>query len=220
MKFLNAWLQRSPLLLWAYVSLRNGRYGKRFDSAGLKNAFYDRQALAVMKRTLAPDSICIDGGAHVGSFLELMCRVAPLARHHAIEPLPHLHQSLLQRFERHHIYRCALGEQAGSAVFRHVVNASAYSGLQERPYDGIDAQITELAVDVVRLDDLIPADQAIALIKLDLEGGEYHALRGGITLIRRTQPLIIFECGSGSCAAYGVDMEMMYTLITGELGYR
>jgi FkbM family methyltransferase len=217
MSALKAYLVRSPYLLFLVHALRSLLHGQKPFMPALRNAAYDSQTLQVMRRVLRADSICVDGGAHHGAILEQMVSMAPKARHYAFEPLQALYNTLRQRYPDQHVLACALGEQAGEATFQHVVDAPAYSGLQRRTYDHPDPQVQEIRVEVARLDDLIPATERLAFIKLDLEGGEYHALRGGMETIRRCRPVIVFEAGGTSSGHYGVTPEMIHALITSEL---
>lgn len=53
-------------------------------------------------------------------------------------------------------------------------------------------------VDVTTLDKVIPQDEKITLIKMDIEGSEWAALHGAETLIRRCKPRLaisIYHCG-------------------------
>ena len=98
-------------------------------------------------------------------------------------------------------------------------NDPGYSGLRRRMYDRPDPKITVIPVRVVTLDEIIPANEKIAFIKIDIEGGEFHAIKGGIKTIRRCQPVIVFEGGSRSTGAYGVKPDELYLLMEETLGY-
>jgi len=184
------------------------------------NETYDRQTLEVMKRILSPDSSGVDMGAHHGSILRHMVTIAPNGRHHAFEPLPHLAADLREKFPAVAIHEVALGDRSGHADFLHIENDPAYSGLRRRIYDRPDPQITTIQVKVVALDEVIPADQHIAFMKIDLEGGEYHALKGAARTIQRWQPVFVFEAGCKSTGLYGVTPVDMYHLITQTFGYQ
>lgn len=184
-----------------------------------KNLQYDREALEVMRRCLARDGQGIDGGAHTGDFLRQMLRVAPRGRHYAFEPLPHLAEQLEDAFPNVRVRPVALGQESGVATFTHVVNDPGYSGLRTRTYDRPDPELEQIEVRVARLDDELAADDAPAFIKLDLEGGEYHALIGATETIRKHRPVIVFEAGEPSSRHYGVSPEMIHTLFRERFGY-
>jgi FkbM family methyltransferase len=173
-------------------------------------ANYDEQLFAVMDRILGPDSSCVDVGCHQGTILREMIARAPRGRHYAFEPLPHLAAQLKQQYTGVAIHAAAVAEQGGVAEFHHVENDPAYSGLRPRVYDRPDPQVIKITVPVTTLDCQIPTSAKVALIKLDIEGGEYHALCGAENLLRRCRPFIAFEAGQKSTGQYGVSAGEMY----------
>lgn len=184
-----------------------------------QNAVYDGQTVEVMRRVLRRDSSCVDVGAHRGDILRHMVDIAPLGIHHAFEALPNLAAGLRKRFPGVRVHQVAVRDRSGESQFQHVENDPAYSGLRRRVYDRPDPRIVSIVVATTTLDETIPSDQPIAFIKMDIEGGEYHALKGAVKTIRRWQPVIVFEAGSKSTGQYGVTPDELYLLITATLGY-
>jgi FkbM family methyltransferase len=189
------------------------------DPITQQHADYDQDTVAIIRRVLKPDSSAVDVGAHAGSILGEIVAAAPRGRHHAFEPLPHLAGPLRAAFPGVTVYQKALGDTPGTATFQHVLNDPGYSGLRHRQYDRPDPVFEELTVEVVRLDDVIGADEQIAFIKLDIEGGEYHAIRGALGTIRRCRPVIVFEAARCSTGCYGVSAGALFDLIADEMGY-
>lgn len=189
------------------------------DPIAQQHAEYDRNTVAIINRVLTPTSNAVDVGAHAGAILSEIVAVAPNGRHHAFEPLPHLAEPLAAAFPTVTVHQQALSDKPGTATFQHVLNDPGYSGLQRRQYDRPDPVLEELTVEVVRLDDVIEADESIAFIKLDIEGGEYHALRGALATICRCQPVIVFEAARCSTGCYGVTAGALFDLIDAEMGY-
>jgi FkbM family methyltransferase len=184
-----------------------------------RNASYDEQTVEVMKQVLRRDSNCIDIGAHKGGILQHMIAIAPAGIHHAFEALPHLAADLRERFPEVRVHEEAVSERSGQAEFQHVENDPGYSGLRRRIYDRPDPQIVTIQVKVVALDSVFHADEQIAFIKIDIEGGEYHALKGAGNTIRRCQPVVVFEAGSKSTGQYGVTPDDLFILVAQALGY-
>ena len=196
-----------------------GHFAENVQDLFTRNGMYNRQTVQVMRRVLKSDSTCIDIGAHVGSVLREILTIAPQGKHYAFEPLPDLAEGLRHKFPNVTLFENALSDSPGQATFQHVTNAPAYSGLRKRVYEGA-VQLQEITVDVVRLDDAIPQTAVIQLIKLDIEGGEYHALRGAVETIQRDRPVIVLEASIGSTGQYDVTPEMFYNLISDELNYK
>jgi FkbM family methyltransferase len=187
---------------------------KRLFPAHLPLDNYDQQLTAVMRRILRPDSNCIDVGCHVGNVLREMMAIAPRGDHHAFEALPHLAATLADKFPAAQIHAQAVSDASGCSDFQHVENDPAYSGLRRRIYDRPDPQLTTITVQTTTLDEAIPYLK-VALIKLDIEGGEYHAIRGATNLIRRGRPYIAFEASHKSTGQYGVSSDEMFDLLAG-----
>ncbi|MGH7680813.1 MAG: FkbM family methyltransferase [Candidatus Eiseniibacteriota bacterium] len=187
---------------------------------GSRNTLYDWQTIAIMRRVLRPDSNAIDVGAFEGGMLRHMVRLAPRGRHLAFEPVPERAAVLAARFPQADVHAAALGDAAGHASFQHVIRHPALSGLRRRSDLVPDEEVREIQVPVTTLDMAVPADQPVALVKIDVEGGELGVFRGGVETFRRTRPVVIFECGLGSADAYGVEPEEVYDAVTGPLGLR
>jgi hypothetical protein len=56
------------------------------------------------------------------------------------------------------------------------------------------------------------------LIKIDVEGGEFAVLKGAEKLLKRAQPILIFECGMGASEYYGTTPEALFDYLN-QLGY-
>jgi FkbM family methyltransferase len=192
-------------------------YGRQGNSHP-QSTRYDQETIETMRRVLEPDSCCIDVGAHRGSILREMVRIAPRGRHYAFEPLPYLAEDLRSRFPGVRVYEAAVSDGTGTASFIHIENAPAYSGLQQRLYR-FQPVLKPITVDVVRLDEVIPSEERVAFIKLDIEGGEFDALRGAARTIGRCRPVIVFEAGVRSTGQYGATPEEVYRFIAEQLGY-
>ena len=191
------------------------RFRRQTGAQGL-NAGYDREIVEVMGRVLRPDSCCIDVGAHQGTILKAMVQISPAGRHVAFEPLPDLAAALRRDFPGVTIVQAAVSDYTGTTSFVHVENDPAYSGLRQRIYDRPDPVLKMLPVDVVTLD-AAAGDRRVEFIKLDIEGGEFHALRGAVHLVRRCRPVIVFEAGGKSTGQYGIEPETIHRFVLGDL---
>ena len=181
---------------------------------------YDRQTAMVFRRVLHRDSVCLDVGAHSGEILAMMRRFAPDGRHHAFEALPHLAEMVRRRFPGLSVHNVAVSDEPGTSSFCFVENAPAWSGLRVRDYDIPDPRIREITVTRARIDDLVSPSEKITLVKIDIEGGEYHALLGASQVIQRSRPYVIMEAGRTSTGRYGVTPDAMFELFTDRFGLR
>lgn len=183
---------------------------KLFD----KGEIYDRQTIKVMKRALQPDSNCVDVGCHSGSILRHMLDLCPNGKHYAFEPIPTLYASLVKQFpETVKIYDIALSDSTGKATFNYVTSNSAYSGLEKRSYPTSEEQIDEITVKTELLDNIIPPNLKVDLIKIDVEGAEFKVLQGAVQTINRSRPIVVFEFGMGAADHYGTKPDDIYALL-------
>jgi FkbM family methyltransferase len=180
---------------------------------------YDNQTREVMRRVLLPDSNGIDVGAHVGGILHLMVEMAPEGVHYAFEALPHLAAELRQAYPRVIVQEAAITNFSGYSDFQYVENDPAYSGLRRREYDRPDPLLRTIQVATTTLDEAIPSDSRIAFIKMDIEGGEFHALQGAVNTIGRNRPVVVFEASAKSTGWYGVTATDVYSLVVDTLQY-
>jgi FkbM family methyltransferase len=181
-----------------------------------KNLKYDILTKSIMRKALLSDSSAIDIGCHKGEILDDILKLSPNGKHFAFEPIPDLFGFLTEKYAGKPVslYRIALFDQKGITQFNHVINAPAYSGLRKRQYDLPDVRICQLEVDTDLLDNIIPENQRIDFLKIDVEGAEFGVLKGAVKTIRKNKPTIIFEFGMGAADYYNSDPGEFFTFMT------
>lgn len=185
-----------------------------------RNQKYDAAAKRIYQSVLKKESNCVDIGCHKGEILDQFLKMAPLGIHYAFEPIPEMFTNLKIKYRGNDhvkLYDCALSDHNGRTGFQYVKNAPAYSGLRQRRYDVKEPEIFPIEVELKQLDDVIPPDHNVKLIKIDVEGAEYEVLRGAVNTIRRCRPLIIFEFGLGASDYYNVKPEDIFSLMHDDL---
>ncbi|MBV6478280.1 MAG: hypothetical protein HGGPFJEG_01030 [Ignavibacteria bacterium] len=197
-------------------------YKKRFKSwkkkKGKSTAVYDwelRDARdnayirSLLRYELKENSVCIDVGAHRGAFLSQFIEFAPNARHWAFEPIPSFAEELRKKFPSAEIQNCALSETEGLTTFLYIPELPGWSGLKSQPYP-IAVKPQNIQITVRRLDNIIPQNQIISFIKIDVEGAELEVLRGAESLIKRCKPIIFFECAKIHHTNYSTTPEEVF----------
>lgn len=194
---------------------------KKIPIAFTQNQQYDKQTTLVIKKVCQENSNCVDVGCHKGEVLDIMRKYAPKGHHFGFEPIPELYQALQSKYSKTEaqIFDIALSNEKGIKTFNFVVSNPAYSGLIKRQYDKPHEQDTSIEVRVDLLDHIIPEDTPIALMKIDVEGGEMGVLEGGQQTILRAKPIIIFEHGMGASDYYGTKPEQLYDFLK-SCGYK
>lgn len=169
---------------------------------------FEEVVKCIYQGIISPGDHVIDVGAHVGFHTIPMARaVGRKGRVYAFEPLPQMMKILKKRRRRKFLfniklYKIALGNKEQYSSFQYFQQFPAYSGLQQRltPFNQQEGKLQEISVRQSRLDSIFPADARFSLIKIDIEGGELHALMGGTGLLTHCRPVVIFECGFQSSA--------------------
>lgn len=186
-----------------------------------RNLADENHARLLMSFCLRRTSNCLDVGASHGLFLTEICRLAPNGYHIAYEPIPALHNRLVERFRDVEIRQRALSNADATATFVHVCDETleGYSGLKRRPYPR-DVATELLTVETERLDGHTPAGWFPSFVKIDVEGAEILVLDGAGQTLREAKPIIAFEHGANGCADFGGSDDELHKLITQGLGLR
>lgn len=178
----------------------------------------------IYRQYLREGDIVLDGGAHVGRHtIPLAHAVGKTGKVIAVEPLPLLASALSRHLEELklknvHVHPVALAEVSGKTTFHHVKDLPAYSGIALRSFPG-KSEIELLTVPALTIDQLCLPEKRLSFLKLDLEGGEFGALKGARRLLERDAPLLAFENGrSFSGALYRYSAEEWFQFFR-DIGY-
>jgi FkbM family methyltransferase len=188
--------------------------------AGVRQDQRDTAALRrLVAHLLAPDTDCVDVGAHRGDLLADIVRVAPQGRHVAYEPLPELADELRRAFPSVDVRQAALSDRAEERDFIRVVDNPGWSGFRERPSPG-SGRTQHLRVVTERLDDALPAGTRPGFVKVDVEGAEREVLAGALGTLREHRPVVAFEHGLGSADYYGTGPDDVWDLLCEQAALR
>jgi len=189
---------------------------KRIPFPFSKNHQYDIETRKIIKRICNENSNCIDVGTHEGEILDMFLKQSPKGSHFGFEPLPHLYKFLIRKYknlQNVHIYDFAISNSEGFSEFNYVDSNPAYSGLKKRIYDRKNETDIQITVKKQLLDNIIPQNVPIAMIKADVEGGEMDVLKGAVKTLIKYKPALIFEFGIGGSDVYGVTPEELYNFL-------
>jgi FkbM family methyltransferase len=169
-----------------------------------KGQFYESPFLNLLARLHQPGKLIVDGGANIGNHSVFFAGVmgAPVI---AFEPQPFNHGCLITNVhlnrlaEKVDVRKIALGEQAGRIELVQALEGNYGSFTTDvslvRQADGDTRPPTFFEVPVSTLDaELIDYQDAVSIIKLDLEGMELDALRGARNVIAKSLPVVAVEC--------------------------
>jgi FkbM family methyltransferase len=162
----------------AYARLIIGRWEE------LETHFLLRAALDVVD-----DALFVDVGANVGSVIIDVATDPRIREVVALEPHPVCAEvcrrtARINGWNHVHVIEAAAAEHNGRISFAVDPRNPGSSSLSPSG---------DAAVKALTLDDALGDRDGPALVLIDVEGAEPRVLRGGLSFIRRTRPLIIFE---------------------------
>ena len=175
-------------------------------------SLFEAAVQKIYEAWLQRGDLAVDVGAHRGAHLFPMVEaVGPKGKLIAFEPIEKLHTKLKKTLKKRGIrnvklYQLALSHQKGTVEFSFFENRPAFSGLKRRttPFNDEEGGLANVQVRQVTLDSKLPFFRRVSAIKLDIEGGEMHALMGAERCLLKSRPLVVFENGrQASADVYG-----------------
>lgn len=175
-------------------------------------AIYETPVTEALWRLVQPGDSAVDGGANIGYMTSVLAvRAGQTGRVYCFEPHPGVFDDLQQnvtawkarkRYGSFVLHQAALGAREGFAELRVADFFSANRGVARIEPGSNQGEGQSFRVKVLALDDVIPKDETIRLVKLDVEGYELAALHGMERLLRaRRVRHIVFEEMQGFPAA-------------------
>jgi FkbM family methyltransferase len=152
-------------------------------------------ALLLLKRAAYAPRVVIDGGANVGNWTRMARRIFPDAAFHVIEPQPSCQgplEALVRGMSGLAFYPVALTEPGVTRV-RMVGAGEGASGTGAWVAGPEESGPGEFQCQATTLDGLLASQIARgdrALLKLDLEGHELAALRGGARVLQVVEVVV------------------------------
>jgi len=177
--------------------------------------------LEVVVSAVFPGDIVVDMGANYGMYTYPLDRaVGPAGRVYAFEPVPFTfavlrHVSRLLRLRNVELLAMGCGKESGTMSFTvPVQDSGAISAGQahlssrhdERPGKATHVRWPdeeEVHCGVVALDDILPTESNVSLIKSDIEGAELFAFQGAGDLIDRNHPTVLAEINPWFLEGFG-----------------
>lgn len=163
-------------------------------------SYYERNVVHWFERLIArmDRPVVFDVGANCGFYTLLLSSRARWV--YAFEPVAETFEILHRNLRENGLtnvtpLRLALADTAGPATIKLYSSSANNSTVVTLPRDHPAKLVGEEQIRLATLDDLVVSGEARDpdLIKLDIEGGELDALRGGRETIARARPIMIVE---------------------------
>jgi len=175
---------------------------------------------------LPPGGTAIDVGAHIGTHsIPIMRKLGCGGKVYSFEPHPEIFPVLKHNINKEQTDNpdgavCTLLPYAAGAnrgVVQFFCNPVNYASNTVLP-NVFDCK-RRIEVEMTTLDFIIPEDEPICFIKIDVEGGEWDVIHGAEKLVRHWHPVIFMEFSENFLPMTGVSDEQFYEYLRG-LGYQ
>jgi len=164
---------------------------------------YELPMQALMRRCVEPEMNCLDLGANLGFFSVLMASlVGARGSVHSFAPFPDAFALLTKNLAANSMqgivkaYPFAAHARNGPGVIHYradIENDNYGSNFVANVPDEIGASHAAIDIQMVRVDDVIPADLPVHFAKIDVEGSEVFALAGMERILHRWHPVLAVE---------------------------
>lgn len=199
---------------------------REYPDCAMFHGVFEVRTAKLLRELLKPGDTVVDVGGNIGWFsLISAALVGPSGQVHAFEPLP----ANVKRFQAN------IGENGFKHITIHEMGAGDSEGQFEiYSFDtGADDRHMlaslrpvmdggkKIACRVRRIDDELQGVQSCKVMKLDIEGAEVMAIRGGSEFIRTRKPHIIVEFNADTLKAFNESPLTVFDAIMKiEPGYR
>lgn len=181
-----------------------------------------------LRPVLAPfipaDAVVLDIGAHAGQFAKLFARMAPRGEVFAYEPSPYALSILrkaiaFNRLRNVRIIPKGFSNVRGEAVLHTPIKRHGDMGFGLAHLGSAEGRSTVAhTVELTTIDVACRGFDRLDFVKIDIEGWELSALRGGEKTLKRLKPAILCEVNEQHLARAGTSPRELWAYLEG-LGY-
>lgn len=185
------------------------------------------EEIQLIKQYVNKDSIVLDIGANIGSFTIFL---AGIAKHvYAFEPSPYNYKQLKENTTffgsplnapTTHLNKITIVDYAVSdKLGTNTLYLCPLDNGMNRLYDSKWCKGGEQIEVKTTTIDFFTNGNKISFIKIDVEGYEYHVIRGAVKTIQRDKPAIMMEWHPPSLEEAGTDPREFYNFMINDLKY-
>jgi FkbM family methyltransferase len=160
---------------------------KRLSKIGI----YEPLETALFKRTLNPDDVFLDIGAHIGYYSLIAAKIIKTGMIHAFEPYIDSHELLMENLV---LNRCRNVETYLIAASDKSRMGSLYIDEKNKGNNSLYSQkdCDEITVEMIKLDEMF-RDKKVDYVKIDTQGHEIEVLIGMQDIIKNNKLKMIIE---------------------------
>jgi len=189
---------------------------------------YPAEESLVVGPMLAKNDLCVDIGAHAGSWTRPLARLVPAGHVYAFEALPYYAEALRRLMQitltsNVTVINAAISDQPGTVQIAWRTKAGRkLTGNTHLATSSESNEVECVSVPAITLDGWqtsLPTGARVGFVKIDVEGAELFILRGAKDFLQKHRPVIFLEIVTECCARYGYAPADLFRLF-GELGYQ
>lgn len=153
----------------------------------------------------------VDVGASIGEFAVDMASNDKVAKVIAFEPQPEAASAIersfaINRFSKARVIQKAVTDVRKDLDFQINEPSPTASHVLSSLSQDLENNQRRIKISATTLDEELNKIEGTTIILLDIEGGEYLAMKGALGFIRRWRPLLIFEYNSVSRKSFDLNM--------------
>ena len=153
--------------------------------------------IEIIKQILKPSDVVIELGSNIGSHTLPIAQLVPEGLVYAFEPQNIIFLNLCANISINSITNCICEKFALSDSINGNLHALKFDFEKLQNFGAFPLEKTKTnnnySVSIQTLDNRFYDLESLKLLKMDIEGMELNALKGGVNLIKRTQPFLYFE---------------------------
>jgi FkbM family methyltransferase len=202
----------------------------------IKTGSWTEPELEIIPYAVRPGETALDIGANFGLYSYHLSRaVGPTGKVYAFEPVPFTSETLklvrtMLGFRNVELIAKGCGDKPGELVFTvpiaesgAIISGLVHMGQRNDARTGKEQharfnKTKQIQCEVVVLDEILPSVHDVSLIKCDIEGADYYALRGANKIIEANHPTVICEMNPWFMEGFGIKVDEMVGFFAGH-GY-
>lgn len=177
------------------------------------NGFYSTDELQAAKRFISDSSIVLDIGANIGEFTLFAAHRAKHGSVFSFEPSSHLFQELktnvqINKLKNVSCVQVGLSDRKAKLPLYSLAETDKESSTKNRGKGTVFPSAADSSAETIELETLDNWARQVGLskldiVKIDIEGSELFALRGGAETFCRLRPVIFIEINDVTCRRAG-----------------
>ncbi|MBY0383837.1 FkbM family methyltransferase [bacterium] len=163
----------------------------------------------LLKSLLEPDDVVVDAGANIGFYTMLISSSLKQGRVISFEPVPRNFEilkhniSLSPQSKYIEIHNKGLWFKKDQLEFS--LETSMEDNIGSYTAGKVSTSLAQHRCEVIPLDDLFQSINRLDFVKMDIEGAELSALRGGRAIIEKFRPQFLIEINRKACERFNYD---------------